>query len=587
MRFFFAHLKDALTSSPILGHFDDTAPTEIRTDASGHGIGAVLAQYQFGKETVIAYASRLLSPAERNYTISEKECLAVVWSVSTFRPYLFGRPFRVITDHHALCWLSSLKYLIGRLGRWSLRLQEYDFTIVYKSGKMHQDADCLSRYPVSPADYNTDSTELPVLPISQLLNLAHEQRRDPALELLIRRLSADANQPSLGLFRIRDNILYRQNFRPEGLPWLVVIPKHLQSTVLHELHDAPSSGHLGLLRTYGKVKQRFYWPDMYRTVKRYVSSCDLCQRRKKQTIKPSGLLQPLHPPISPFDRLGIDFLGPFPSSRSENRCIAVAIDHATRYAITRALPTSTAVDLAQFLLVDVILKYGAPRELLGDRGRSFLSRVVSEVLQACSVHHQVTTAYHTQTNGLTERLNRTLTDMLSMYVSSNHINWDDALPYVTFAYNSSRHDTTGFTPFYLLFGREPPLMLDSLLPPQPDASLTEFTSDAISRAEEARQLARIRTLDSQERQCARYDSSHRHNKYSPGDLVLLWTPQRHVGLADKLLHRYTGPYRIHHQLSDVTCVIEALEQQNDRRRRERDTVHALWLKPYTLPTTTH
>lgn len=126
-------------------------------------------------------------------------------------------------------------------------------------------------------------------------------------------------------------------------------------------------------------------------------------------------------------------------------------------------------------------------------------------------------------------------------------------------------------------------MIDSLLPLQPDASLTAFASDAVSRAEDARQLARLRTLDSQERQCTRYDSSHQHVSFSPGDLVLLWTPQRHVGLADKLQHRYIGPYRICHKSSDVTYVIEPLHQQNDGRRKQRDTVHVLRLKPYIAP----
>lgn len=118
---------------------------------------------------------------------------------------------------------------------------------------MHQDADCLSRYPVSKIDY-FDDTELPVLPISDILNLAHEQRRDPTFQAHIEHLTSDLNQPSSGLFCIRNDILYRQTFRPAGLPWLLVIPKHLQTTILNELHDAPSSGHLGLLHTYRKVK---------------------------------------------------------------------------------------------------------------------------------------------------------------------------------------------------------------------------------------------------------------------------------------------------------------------------------------------
>lgn len=193
-----------------MAHFDATAPTEVRTDASGHGIGAVLVQQQAGRTRVIAYASRLLSPAERNYSITERECLALVWAVSKFRPYLYGKSFAVVTDHHALCWLSTLKDPTGRLGRWALRLQEYDYSVVYKSGRMHRDADCLSRHSVDPPDPRDNDDDPGVFALSDLLNIADHQRRDPTLSKIIERLSSEPADPSTRAFMLRDGVLFRQ-----------------------------------------------------------------------------------------------------------------------------------------------------------------------------------------------------------------------------------------------------------------------------------------------------------------------------------------------------------------------------------------
>lgn len=579
----FSTLIERLTTSPILSHFDPSAPTEVRTDASGYGIGAVLAQRQQGHDRVIAYASRLLSTPERNYSITERECLALVWAVAKFRPYLFGRSFCVVTDHHALCWLSSLKDPTGRLARWALRLQEYTFSITYKSGRLHKDADCLSRNPVDQPDDTDADSDISILSLSGFLHIGDEQRQDPVLRTLMERLSSSPNDPSLRMFTLRDGTLYRRSVRPDGPELLLVVPKHLRLAVLQQLHDAPTAGHLGITRTYDRLRRRFFWPGIYRSVRRYVTSCDLCQRRKTPAMPPAGLLQPIAIPTEPFFRVGLDLLGPFPISMKGNKWIAVATDYATRYAITRAMPTSCATDVADFLLYDVILHHGAPRQLLTDRGRYFLSKVVDDLLRSCSTEHQLATAYHPQTNGLTERLNRTLTEMLALYVSDDHRDWDVALPYITFAYNSSRHDTAGFSPFYLLYGRDPTLPFDTLLPSAVQSPSTGYARDAIALAAQAREVARHRLTVSQASQKRRYDLRHRDHHFSPGSLVLLWTPSRRVGLSEKLLSRYSGPYQILRQLSDVTYEIAPVGQPSVSPNVTSDVVHVARLKPYVSP----
>ncbi|GBN06508.1 Retrovirus-related Pol polyprotein from transposon 412 [Araneus ventricosus] len=246
--------------------------------------------------------------------------------------------------------------------------------------------------------------------------------------------------------------------------WLLVVSKQLRRDVLKSLHDAPTSGHLGFAKTYDRIRRKYCWPGLYGSVRRYVSHCRECQRRKSPPLLPSGQLHPIKSPDMPFNKIGVDLLGHFPITRNGNRWIIVCTDYLTIFTVTKALATAEATAIAKFLVEEIILKHSAPREMIIDRGRSFLSNLVKDINQLCQTSHLLPTAYQPQMNGLTERFNKTLADMLSMYVDVEQRNWDTILPFVTFAYNSAKQDITGFSPFFLVHGRDIETPLDVILP---------------------------------------------------------------------------------------------------------------------------
>ncbi|KAM7314928.1 DDE-type integrase/transposase/recombinase [Ixodes scapularis] len=288
------------------------------------------------------------------------------------------------------------------------------------------------------------------------------------------------------------SVLYKENFSDNSTAWLLVVPSSLQEEIFQACHDDPTAGHLGYSRTLARIREKYYWPKLAKTVHHYTRSCHECQRRKKPPTRPAGLLQPIAPPSAPFQQIGMDLLGPFPPSTQGNRWIIVATDYLTRYAETKALPSGTAVEVAKFFIESIVLRHGAPEVLISDRGSSFMAQLTQEVLRLSHTSHRRTTAYHPQTNGLTERLNKTIADMISMYVDVEHKTWDEVLPYVTFAYNTAVQETTGVTPFQLVHGRKVTTMLDAMLPHEPAVDASDDAQVVAQRAEEVRQLARLR-----------------------------------------------------------------------------------------------
>ena len=459
----FDTLKQKLSQYPLLAFYDGKSKLKLKinTDASNTGIGGVLHQMSLnGHPQPIQYLSRSLSKREQKYSVIEKECLAMVWCITKLRPYLYGREFTLITDHHPLCWLNKQSSKNGRLDRWSLQLQEYSFDIKHTSGSSNCVANCLSRYPIQqPDDIVEEQLELMHGP-SHIVNTVGTTSFDSTLirneqynDIIIKRIYENlSNGKQHSSYVLEDGlvckIVYRTGRHILKLPY---IPASMINQLLQAYHDSPTSGHLGINKTWNKIRDRYFWPEMFKRIKEYVLSCTKCKQFKIDRTKSKGKLQPIEPPTGILDLMGLDFVGPVPQSTNGNKYILMCTDYLSRYAITQATTNCTSETAARFIVDKLILQFGVPRQLVTDRGTHFMSNVFEAITSRCGINHITTTTYHPQCNGLTERFNATLVDSIATYVNQQQSDWDDYLPYITFAYNTSRQSTIQMEPFKLMY----------------------------------------------------------------------------------------------------------------------------------------
>lgn len=546
----FERLKSELMSAPILAFPDFTLPFILYADASKMGLGATLSQVQEDKERVIAYASRTTNKHERNYSITELECLGVVWATKEFRPYLHGRPFTIVTDHQALTWMHSQKEPQGRVGRWVIKMMEFDYTVKYKPGKEHSNVDTLSRAPIGTVAVAEREVEV--------ADFAADQRADPWLGAMIRYLenqelpeTAEETKTVVKLapFFVIDGtrLWHVPNIRRrEANDRLLCIPANRREDILYDLHNDILGGHLGEAKTLEKVRCRYWWPHMWRDVKRWVSTCASCEGRKAPRMKVPGQLQPIRV-TERWDTVGVDFVGPLPKTQNGNKYLVVFCDYMTKWPEVFAIPVADAKTVARLLFDEVVCRYGAPRSLISDRGKQFKSALVMELCALCSIKKVFTSAYHPQTDGEVERFNHTLVTMLSMYCSAKQDDWDRAIPAVLFAYRTSSHASSKHSPAFLMFGRTPQYPVDVALRLHPKVEAVERVRQDLVLALET---ARGATGAAQERQKQEYDRRRRNFSFQTGDWVRWFRPFRHRGLVAKLRLQWAGPYRIAQVLND-------------------------------------
>jgi len=553
----FEALQTALITAPVLKFPNFSESFLLQTDASGIGLGVVLAQQIDGEEHPIAYASRTLKPAERNYPVFEQEALAVVWGFQQFRTYLSGHKTTVITDHSALQYILKKNNPSPRIARWGLALQEYEFEVRHRAGRNHTNVDALSRLCCQAESSSTDATQIQ-LTASDENGITAAQNIDPFCQMLMAFLTKgelpDRPQDAKFLATHGDNFsalngtLYYLGPNQKGvvINERLVVPPNLQQAILEAFHDDVFAGHLGFFRTLNKIRDRYYWRNMYSNIKSHVLSCTSCCRKKLPTKTPRAPLVNI-PVGGPFDRIASDVLGPLPVSTNGNKYIIVFTDYLTKYCMTAAIPNVTANLTAKLFVRKVVLKHGAPLEFLTDQGTNYTAQLIKEICEICSTRKLQTTPYHPQTDGLVERFNKTLTNMLSNYVNATHTDWDTILPYVTFAYNTTKQASTNFSPFFLLYGREARLPIDVSLQLQ----RTTYFYDGDDYAMQLRdllsrsyQLAQQNIQKAQNKQKLQYDKKVSEIDYEIGDIVYKRVGQITPGTSPKFSNKYDGPYTI-------------------------------------------
>ncbi len=556
-------LKEALTSAPVLAYWDPAYETVLHTDASAYAVGGWLGQKAPGADDSelrpILYYSRKMKDAELNYGVHEQELLALVEMLRICRPYLEGHPFRSNTDHQALIWLQSQPKLSRRQASWIEKIQAMDMTIKYLAGELNSVADALSRradyYPNCP---RCNGHTMPDITSPDRKTLPEIAGRPPTTSVTFNATRLSAHQPLLTQIKeamrpedFKDCRKPRRDGGEHPVRWAVLdglayagqrvfVPAPVRQQLLYTVHDLQTI-HAGTKKTIDQISRSYYWPGMGSDVKKWIGTCDECQR--KTPNRSNGLLHPLDIPQQRFCSMSLDWFDAPCESQGFDQ-VLVAIDRFRKF--TFLIPSNkkdNAETTARQLIDNVIKIQGIPTDFVVDRDSTWTSRFWTALAKHLKLEMNMTTARHQNANGLAESSVKTMKKMLTSLLSQSSIyTWPNALPLMQLAYNNTVHTTTGFSPNEMTFGANTTFneTIDLKETAIPAADALAVNVDRILAT------ARENILSAQADQARFYNKGRRDLKFKEGDLVLLSykglpTP---ITTSKKYTHPYLGPFEV-------------------------------------------
>ena len=621
----FQKMKGLFVKPPVLDYpnFDEENIFKLHTDASGYGLGAVLSNMN---DRPIAFTSKMLNKAEKNYSTIEKELLAMVWAIRHFRSYLHGRKFQLYTDHRPLVYLFTLTDPSSRLTKFRLALEEYDFDVIYKKGSENVVADALSRISATELKdiHNKITSEAFITTRMQTrcstssesreVVTGHDSSSINPIQVIVRENNFKENvkwipdkemimiKPTETLDSLRrtmeelgkicrkykvDELYMKMNDQcahkfyekivnnnlQKGIPKIIRISNKIKvieddltkKLILNDYHLLPTAGHAGIKRTMSTIKQKYYWKGMKRDVEELVKSCEKCQKYKTINM-PKTEITITTTAGTAFEKIYLDLVGPLIPSEG-NEYILTTQCELTKFITATPIKNKATNTVAKAFVENFILKYGVPERIASDRGTEFMSELFSSVAKLLHIEKLNSTAYYHQAIGALENTHKSLGNFLRIQCDSKLFSWTNWVPYYEFAYNNTIHTKTNYTPFHLVYGKlskMPSNLTD--VEPEPMYNIDDYCKQLKSKLQISHHEVRNRLIEEKSKRVSETNKKAKLQLYKSGDLVWLKNET-----AKKLEAKYNGPYKI---LEDMNPNVKILINKKE------DLIHKSRIKPY-------